>query len=45
MKNENVGDISMKEGNLFVLFVCHLEISQTMAPLAMFLVLLLESSQ
>jgi len=35
----------MKEGNLFVLFVCHVEISQTMAPLAMFLVLLLESSQ
>ncbi len=38
-------DLSMKEGNLFVLFVCHVEISQTMAPLAMFLVLLLESSQ
>jgi len=38
-------DLSMNEGVLFVLFVCHVEISQAMAPLAMFLVLLLESSQ
>jgi hypothetical protein len=28
----------MKEGNLFVLFVCHFEISQIMAPIAMLLV-------
>jgi hypothetical protein len=30
----------MKEGNLFVYFVCHFEISQTIAPLTMFSVLL-----
>jgi hypothetical protein len=30
----------MKEGNFFVCFVCDFEILQTIAPLAMFLVLL-----
>jgi hypothetical protein len=33
----------MKEGHLFVYFVYHFEISQTITPLTMFLVLL-ESS-
>jgi hypothetical protein len=33
-------NLSVKEANLFVLFVCHVEISQTMVPSTMLLVLL-----
>jgi hypothetical protein len=41
---KNKHNLPTKEGSLFVLFVCHVEISQTIVPLVALLVLL-ESPQ